>query len=316
MLAAGVLGVLMIAGGVLLLLRAATSRWPDLVAKLVNLDAGPHGAAQRPPRRSGRRPGEPAFGTQVVRGGTGRAQRPDGPRAGARVVALRSDRQPSGVVVLRSLWRHFRPGLLAALALVLIVGGCLAISTAGGSGVSSGSGSSSPGYGAGAPVTGAAPAPASNSPTWTGLLRVTSTGFDMSVPAPDPRPRPLRQHHRRLHPRPADAVHRYRPDGDLARGDRPDLPAVRDPGPDPSAVTRRSAGHPLPPGTGPVHRGLRTEGNGVRPRQRPARWPGRPDARHPLAEPPMTRRGARTRGSDEHPPVCLTNDRFWCGLSF
>ena len=58
MLAAGILGVLMIAGGVLLLLRAATSRWPDLVARLVNLDAGPHGVARRPPRQPGARPGE------------------------------------------------------------------------------------------------------------------------------------------------------------------------------------------------------------------------------------------------------------------
>ena len=58
MLAAGTLGVLMIAGGVLLLLRAATSRWPDLVAKLVNLDAGPHDVAQRPPQRSAQRPSD------------------------------------------------------------------------------------------------------------------------------------------------------------------------------------------------------------------------------------------------------------------
>lgn len=87
--------------------------------------------------------------------------------------------------MLRSLWRHFRPGLLAALALVLIVGGCLAISSTGpsSSGASPGSGSS-PGYGAAAPATGAAPPPASTSPTWTGLLRVTTAGIDMSVQPP------------------------------------------------------------------------------------------------------------------------------------
>lgn len=55
---AGILGVLMIAGGALLLLRAATCRWPDLVAKLVNLDAGPHGVAQRRPQQRGRRPAD------------------------------------------------------------------------------------------------------------------------------------------------------------------------------------------------------------------------------------------------------------------
>lgn len=84
------------------------------------------------------------------------------------------------------LWRYFRPGCLASLALVLIAGGWWTISSLNSSASApSGYGASSPnGSASGPAVTGAAQPPPRNTPTWTGLLRITSTGTDLSVQPP------------------------------------------------------------------------------------------------------------------------------------
>ena len=82
-------------------------------------------------------------------------------------------------------WGLIRPAFLAVLALVLIVGGCLAIGSAvDGNGTSS-TYSQSPTTGPpGPPVAGPAPQPRPTTPTWTGDLRLTASGINLAVQPP------------------------------------------------------------------------------------------------------------------------------------
>lgn len=86
------------------------------------------------------------------------------------------------------MWRRRlrRPGFLVVFALVLIVGGCLAVETAAtrAAGPPIGYRYGGQGQPGGPPVVGPLPQPAPMSPTWTGTLRVTGQGVNMSYQPP------------------------------------------------------------------------------------------------------------------------------------